>query len=134
MRRPVASHVPGPPTAPFAAGREADVYALDDGRILRRYRTGADATGEAQVMAYVGRFGYPVPEVFAVDGADLVMARVDGSTMSEAPVAGKLAVGEGASMLADLLRRPFRSGQLNTLSADEIGALGAAAARVRGDR
>jgi tRNA A-37 threonylcarbamoyl transferase component Bud32 len=57
-------------------------------------------------MAYIGRFGYPVPEVFAVDGADLVMARVDGPTMSESLVAGKLAV----------------------------GALGAAAAQVRGDR
>jgi aminoglycoside phosphotransferase (APT) family kinase protein len=230
VRRPIASHVPSPTTAPFAAGREADVYALDDGRVLRRYRTGADATGEAQVMAYVGRFGYPVPEVFAVDGTDLVMARVDGVTMSEALVAGQLTAGEGASMLADLLRRlhelppwddapagacvvhldlhpdnvlltvdgpvvidwhnaraadadldtaltalilaevaigsiphplageagvaldaflavapgdplrmlddvvTFRSGQLNTLTADEIGALGVAAARVRGDR
>jgi hypothetical protein len=49
---------------PFAAGREADVFALDDGRVLRRYRTGADATGEAEVMAYAAGLGFPVPEVF----------------------------------------------------------------------
>jgi aminoglycoside phosphotransferase (APT) family kinase protein len=99
---PAAAHPPG---EPFAAGREADVYALDDHRVLRRYRSGADASGEAEVMAYVGRLGYPVPEVFDVHGSDLVMARLTGPTMSTALIGHRLPLDEGAAMLADLLRR-----------------------------
>ena len=100
-------------TEPFAAGREADVFALDDGRVLRRYRTGADATGEAEVMAYAAGLGFPVPEVYSADGPDLVMERLDGPTMAQALMAG-LPMNDGATMLADLLRRlhelPARSG------------------------
>lgn len=98
---------------PFAAGREADVFALEDGKVLRRYRTGADATGEAEVMAYVAGLGYPVPEVFSADGTDLVMERLDGPTLAQALMAG-MPMADGATMLADLLRRlhelPARSG------------------------
>jgi aminoglycoside phosphotransferase (APT) family kinase protein len=94
-----------PGDEPFAAGREADVFALDDRRVLRRYRTGADATGEAEIMAYVGDFGYPVPKVFEATGTDLVMERLDGPTMAQALLAGQLAIDEGAATLAELLRR-----------------------------
>jgi hypothetical protein len=34
----------------LASGREADVYALDDRRVLRRYRREADVTGEVAAM------------------------------------------------------------------------------------
>ncbi len=34
-------------TEPIAAGRDADVFALDDGRVPRRYRRPADVSGEA---------------------------------------------------------------------------------------
>jgi tRNA A-37 threonylcarbamoyl transferase component Bud32 len=96
----------GAPTSgePFAAGREADVFALDQRRVLRRYRTGADATGEAKVMAYVRGFGYPVPEIFAANGTDLVMERLDGPTLAQALLSGQLAIDDGAAMLARLLR------------------------------
>src|SRR5688572_23178822 len=43
---------------PFASGREADVYALDAGTVLRRYRGGGDASREAAVMAYAASLGY----------------------------------------------------------------------------
>jgi Ser/Thr protein kinase RdoA (MazF antagonist) len=72
-------------------GRAADVYALNGRRVLRRYRTSYSCTAEADLMRYLRQAGYPVPEVLAADGADLVMERLT-----------------GRDMLADLARRPWR--------------------------
>src|SRR5665647_261519 len=77
-RRPVGSD------KPLASGRDADVFALGNGRVLRRYRDGSDATAEAELMAYVAGHGFPVPAVYAVDGADIEMELLDGSTMLDA--------------------------------------------------
>src|SRR5215472_1031976 len=71
----------GPPGRLIGSGRAADVYELDGGRVLRRYRAFVDAAPEAQVMTYLHRAGFPVPEVFDVDGHDLVMARLSGRDM-----------------------------------------------------
>ncbi|GAA0551211.1 hypothetical protein GCM10010172_36820 [Paractinoplanes ferrugineus] len=90
---------------PFAAGREADVYALDVSRVLRRYRTGTDVQREAEVMAYVGGLGYPVPEVFEAGGTDMVMERLDGPTLAQAAHSGELSIPDATAILADLLRR-----------------------------
>jgi hypothetical protein len=49
----------------LASGRDADAFAVDPDRVLRRYRDGRDVTGEAEVMRHVRRFGYPVPELYA---------------------------------------------------------------------
>jgi aminoglycoside phosphotransferase (APT) family kinase protein len=107
----VADH---PVAQPFAAGREADVFALGAGRVLRRYRTGVDTAGEVAVMRYVRGLGFPVPEVFTARGPEMVMERVDGPTMAQAALAGTLTLDDAAAMLADLLRRlhelPARSG------------------------
>jgi aminoglycoside phosphotransferase (APT) family kinase protein len=73
-------------------GRAADVYALDAGRVLRRYRTPFPCAAEAELMRYLRQCGYPVPEVFDADGPDLVMERLD-----------------GPAMLDDLARRPWRA-------------------------
>ncbi|XVV11402.1 phosphotransferase [Actinoplanes sp. CA-131856] len=97
--------VVGPVGLPFAFGREADVYALGDGRVLRRYRHGGDVAPEAAVMAYCGERGFPVPQVFEARGADLVMERLDGPTLAQGLLAGEVPVGDGATILADLLRR-----------------------------
>ncbi|XVU24050.1 phosphotransferase [Actinoplanes sp. CA-054009] len=104
-------NVAGPESVglPFAFGREADVYALGDGRVLRRYRHGDDAGPEAAVMAYCGKRGFPVPEVFEARGADLVMERLDGPTLAQALLAGDVTLDRGAAILAGLLR------QLHTL-------------------
>lgn len=111
-----------PGAEPFAAGREADVFALDATRVLRRYRTGADASGEADLMRYVRGLGFPVPEVFAAEGPDMVMERLDGPTMAQAAVAGTLSLAVAAAMLADLLRRlhelPARAGTGTILHLD----------------
>jgi tRNA A-37 threonylcarbamoyl transferase component Bud32 len=99
---------------PLASGREADVFALDERRVLRRYRTGKDVAAEAEVMAYVGGLGFPVPEVFEACGSDMVLERLDGPTMAQAALAGTVSLTECATVLANLLRRlhelPARSG------------------------
>lgn len=76
----------------IGSGRAADVYELDGGRVLRRYRIAANADGEARLMRYLWSAGFPVPEVFSANGTDLVMARIDGT-----------------DMLSDLARRPWRA-------------------------
>jgi aminoglycoside phosphotransferase (APT) family kinase protein len=65
----------------MASGRAADVYDLGDGTVLRRYRSGHDATVEGRVMRWVGEQGVAVPQVHRVDGPDIVMDLVPGPTM-----------------------------------------------------
>jgi aminoglycoside phosphotransferase (APT) family kinase protein len=89
----------------IAAGREADVFDAGDGRVLRRYRDGRDASTEAVVMNYLGEHGYPVPQVYSASGPDIFMERVVGPTMATAALAGELDLLAGAEMLADLLAR-----------------------------
>lgn len=80
------------PGRPVGFGRSADVYDLGRGRVLRRYHDRArSARYEADAMAWARAHGVPVPEVFDVDGPDIVMEKVDGPTM-----------------LADVARRPWR--------------------------
>ncbi|MEU4273305.1 phosphotransferase [Streptomyces sp. NPDC026092] len=90
----------------IGAGRTADVFALDEDRVVRRYRDGEDATGEAAVMAYVAEHGYPVPAVWPGAGAgELVLQRLSGPTMREALVAGTLSGDQAGELPADLLVR-----------------------------
>ncbi|BEL08248.1 phosphotransferase [Actinoplanes sichuanensis] len=106
----------------LGSGREADVYAIDERRVLRRYRRGDDATAEAELMTYLAGHGYPVPHVHSASGADLVLERLDGPTMTEAFAAGRLGVDDGAAILADLHDRlhrlPSRSGRAGILHRD----------------
>jgi aminoglycoside phosphotransferase (APT) family kinase protein len=88
------SDAAGAPGPLIGSGRAADVYDLGDGRVLRRYRTAHSCAAEADLMRYLRQAGYPVPEVFAVSGPDLVMERL-----------------EGRDMLADLASRPWRVGR-----------------------
>lgn len=86
----------------LGSGRAADVYDIGKGRVLRRNRTGASTEREAAVMHHVRAHGYPAPEVFDADGADLVMARLDGPTMLEAFGARPWNIRRWTRMLADL--------------------------------
>lgn len=89
-----------------AAGRTADVFALDDGRVLRRYRYGGDASGEIAVMTYLAERGFPVPAVWPGTAAgELVMERLYGTTMLEALVNGAITAERAGEILAELLRR-----------------------------
>ncbi|TQS46065.1 phosphotransferase [Cryptosporangium phraense] len=89
----------------LASGRDADVYALDDRRVLRRYRRGGDVAAEAALMRSLHAAGFPVPEVFAAAGPDLILRRVDGPTMFRATAEGTLAPDAAAQVLADLHER-----------------------------
>jgi tRNA A-37 threonylcarbamoyl transferase component Bud32 len=103
------------------SGRDADVYSLGVDRVLRRYREGGDATREAELMAFVAGHGYPVPTIFDVDGADLVMERIDGPTMLGALGAGTLDVAQAASTLAQLQNRLHSlPGRTAALSGDRV--------------
>ena len=70
----------------LARGRDADVFALDDTRVLRRYRdpSHSNTEMEARVMRYLAGRGYPVPQVHDVTGTELVMDRLDGPTLMQA--------------------------------------------------
>jgi aminoglycoside phosphotransferase (APT) family kinase protein len=65
-------------------GRNADVYDIGGGRVLRRYRGTrplAHVERQAETMRYARAHGVPAPEVFDVSGADIVMERATGPTM-----------------------------------------------------
>lgn len=80
----------------LAAGRDADVFALDDYRVLRRYRDGFDVAVEAAMMAYLAKTGFPVPQVHDATGPDLVLERIDGPTMATALLCGGLDIAAAA--------------------------------------
>jgi aminoglycoside phosphotransferase (APT) family kinase protein len=95
----------GLPGTLIGAGRNADVYDIGEGRVLRRYRDGRDAqrvAREARVMAHARAFGVPVPEVFSVSGSDIVMERVVGPTMLDELVRRPWTAGSQARLLARL--------------------------------
>ncbi|MDP9320729.1 MAG: phosphotransferase [Chloroflexota bacterium] len=75
----------------LARGEDADVFAIDEARVLRRYRRRAVPEREVAIMRYVRDRGFPAPRVIDVSGPDLTLERIDGPTM-----------------LTDLRRRPWR--------------------------
>jgi Ser/Thr protein kinase RdoA (MazF antagonist) len=82
----------------IARGRDADIFALDDQRVLRRYRDGGIADAEPRLMTFLAAAGYPVPAVYDVDGSDMVLERLSGPTLTE-----------------ELARRPWRYRSLGRL-------------------
>ncbi|MEU1107110.1 phosphotransferase [Streptomyces tibetensis] len=97
----------------LGSGRSADVFAIDDQWVLRRYRDGGDVTAEADVMAYLAEHGYPVPRLRGPASAghrteprtDMVMQRLHGSSMLQALLQGTITAEEAGARLADLLHR-----------------------------
>ncbi len=84
-------------------GRNADVYDLGGGRVLRRYRDAASmADREAEVMVHARAHGVPVPEVFDVGGTDLVMEYAKGPTMLQAVARQPWTLSRQARLLAKL--------------------------------
>lgn len=89
----------------IASGRAADIYAAGPGRVLRRKRTGHIPAHEATAMRLAHRHGFPVPEVFAVDGPEMVMERVEGRVLSDSLAERPWRIGPTGRLLADLHRR-----------------------------
>ena len=85
---------------PLAAGRDADVFALDGRRVLRRNRDGRSPAAEAAVMEHVAAHGFPVPRVHSVEGPDLVMERLHGPTLLGAMLAAEVTAAEAGRLTA----------------------------------
>lgn len=87
----------------LARGRDADIFDLGDGKILRQARNGRSLAAEAEVMAHAADHGVPVPRVYEVtgDGA-IVMDRVDGPTLLDVLTQQPWRAGEVARVLAEL--------------------------------
>jgi tRNA A-37 threonylcarbamoyl transferase component Bud32 len=84
------------------------VFALDARTVLRRYRRRDVPAGEVALMRYVRERGYPAPEIFSVDGADLVLERASGPTMRVDLARRPWRLVHHARLLADLQRRLHR--------------------------
>jgi Ser/Thr protein kinase RdoA (MazF antagonist) len=87
----------------IASGRDADVFDLGDGRVLRRHKDGRPATKQAELLRYAAAHGYPVPVLHDASGPDLVLERLDGPEMQQ--VLRPWNVVRNARILADLHRR-----------------------------
>ncbi|GAA4690575.1 phosphotransferase [Nocardioides conyzicola] len=88
----------------IGTGRDADVFAYDDGLVLRRNRDGRSSEREGALMVRLAGLGYPLPRVHSVRGPEMVMERVDGPTLGAELFAGTRPAEEGAAILADLHR------------------------------
>jgi Ser/Thr protein kinase RdoA (MazF antagonist) len=87
----------------LASGRDADVFDLGDGRVLRRHKDGRPATKQAEVLRYAASQGYPVPVLHDASGPDLVLEKLDGPEMQQVIQPSNL--DELATLLAELHRR-----------------------------
>lgn len=105
MSAPGATDPEAGPGPLLTVGATADIFLLDDDRVLRRYRQQHDLSREVAVMRHLGAHGFPVPRVDSAAGLDLVMERVHGPTLLQGLVAEEIALADGASVLADLHRR-----------------------------
>lgn len=88
-----------------ASGRQADVFDLGDGRVLRRYRTQGGAEAEGRVMEHARAQGFPVPAVHEARETDLVLELLEGRTMLAELAARPWTFATQARALADLHRR-----------------------------
>ena len=100
---------PGPV---LGTGRAATVYDIGGGRVLRRYRTQQgrdrnphDLVREADAMRWVREHGVPAPEVFDVDGNDIVMERIDGRSLLDGLATKPHRLPAAGRILADLHRQ-----------------------------
>jgi len=86
----------------LASGSAADVFALDEDYVVRRYRRGDDAAPEAMVLQHVAAHGFPVPAVHVALGPNMLMERLHGPTLLQALAAGEVSIADGSQMLVDL--------------------------------
>jgi aminoglycoside phosphotransferase (APT) family kinase protein len=109
------------PGALIARGRSADIFECGEGKVLRRLRDERTVPDhEPLVMRPVRVAGYPVPEVFEVDGSDMVMERV-----------------AGVDMVKDIERQPWRARRYGSMLAAlhrRLGEIPVDPSVVEGDR
>ena len=81
------------------------MFALDEQRVLRRYRDGNEVSAEVPVMTYVAALGFPVPRIYEAKGTDLVMERFAAPTMLQALLSRRIRPEIGAALLLSLHRQ-----------------------------
>lgn len=91
----------------LASGRDADIFDVGPGLVLRRSRSGRSLEREARIMVHLHEQGYPVPGIdrLSDDGTDLVMERFEGVTMVDALARRPWRIHRFAATLADLHER-----------------------------
>jgi len=89
----------------LASGRDADIFDVGNGSVLRRARSGRPLHHEARIMRLAHAAGYPVPEVRGIsdDGVDLVMERIEGPTLLDDLASHPWRVHRFADLLAGLM-------------------------------
>ncbi len=108
----------------LASGRDADIFEYGPGTVLRRARDGRSLREEARTMTYLREQNFPVPAVEEIsdDGSDLVMERIEGSSMvgaiEKAPWSGL----RQADTLAELHARLHRIEAPDFLRTAPVGA------------
>ncbi len=85
-------------------GRDCDVFHDGPDRVLRRNRAGTSTEVEALTMRHVAAHGDPCPEVYDAQGPDIVVQRLDGSTMHDG-MSRRPWTMAAARTLADLIDR-----------------------------
>lgn len=89
-------------------GRHADVYLLDDRRVLRRLHRPRDpheAYPGADLVRFLHAEGFPTARVLSSTGSDLVMERLHGPTLLQALDAGEVSIPDGVDILVALHER-----------------------------
>jgi aminoglycoside phosphotransferase (APT) family kinase protein len=88
----------------IARGRDADIFELGPGLVLRKTRDGRSLDAEVRVMRYAAEHGYPVPAIHDVraGGSEVVMERVRGPIMADAMLRRPWTIVRAGSTLADL--------------------------------
>ena len=89
----------------LGTGRTADVYEHGPGEVLRRYRQPRDTEREVAAMEHAREHGYPVPSARALNDTEIVMDRLDGATMLDDLGRRPWRIDRHAGLLADLHRR-----------------------------
>jgi len=69
----------------LASGRDADIFEAGPGIVMRRSRGGHSLEGEAELMEYVRRAGFPTPAVHGIgaQGTELFLERLVGPSMMD---------------------------------------------------
>lgn len=106
---PQGSAAPAETPGPLlASGASADVFAIDEEHVLRRYRGGHDAGPEVELLQHVVAQGFPAPAARHLGGPDAVLERLHGPTLLQALGAGEISLHDAARVLDDLHRALHR--------------------------
>jgi serine/threonine protein kinase len=92
----------------LAEGRDSEIFEQGRDKVLRVARDGRSLVGEAEIMRYARRHGYPCPDVYDAGDGYLVMDRLDGPTMMDSIGTPPFPLRRSGRLLAELHDRLHR--------------------------